>query len=139
MVYYFAISWPAYGGEDGLSIYIRNEFPGLNTLNPLSFFAIAYVLLILAIAFSFLLSRSRFGLALGGARQNVQRLATVGISPFRVRLTAFVLSGMMTGLAAPSTPTSTASSAPRCSRGTPQARSWCSCCSVARGGCSAPP
>ena len=28
MVYYFAISWPAYGGEDGLSIYIRNEFPG---------------------------------------------------------------------------------------------------------------
>ena len=38
MVYYFAISWPAYGGEDGLSIYIRSEFPGLNTLDPLSFF-----------------------------------------------------------------------------------------------------
>ena len=99
MVYYFAISWPAYGGEDGLSIYIRNEFPGLNTLNPLHFFAICYVLLILAIGFSFLLSRSRFGLALGGARQNAQRLATVGISPFRVKLTAFVISGMMAGLA----------------------------------------
>ncbi len=99
MVYYFAISWPAYGGEDGLSIYIRNGFPGLNTLAPLHFFAICYVLLIVAIAFSFLLSRSRFGLALSGARQNAQRLATVGISPFRVRLTAFVLSGMVTGLA----------------------------------------
>ena len=99
MVYYFAISWPAYGGEDGLSIYIRNGFPGLNTLDPLSFFAICYVLLGLAIAFSFLLSHSRFGLALSGARQNTQRLATVGISPFRVKLTAFVISGMMAGLA----------------------------------------
>ena len=29
MIYYFAISWPAYGGEDGLSIYVRNGFPGL--------------------------------------------------------------------------------------------------------------
>ena len=99
MVYYFAISWPAYGGEDGLSIYIRNEFPGLNTLDPLHFFAICYVLLGLAVGFSFMLSQSRFGLALNGARQNAQRLATVGISPFRVKLTAFVISGMMAGLA----------------------------------------
>ena len=35
MVYYFAISWPAYGGEDGLSFYVRNEFPGVDTLQPL--------------------------------------------------------------------------------------------------------
>ena len=27
MIYYFAISWPAYGGEDGLSIYVRNTSP----------------------------------------------------------------------------------------------------------------
>mgnify|MGYP003325843115 CR=1 FL=1 len=27
MLYYFSISWPAYGGEDGLSIYMRNIFP----------------------------------------------------------------------------------------------------------------
>ena len=40
MIYYFAISWPAYGGEDGLSIYVRNSFPGLNTLDPISFFAL---------------------------------------------------------------------------------------------------
>ena len=38
MVYYFAISWPAYGGEDGLSIVVRNQFAGLNTMKPLSFF-----------------------------------------------------------------------------------------------------
>ena len=41
MFYYFAISWPAYGGEDGLSIYVRNGFPGLNTMDPIQFFACA--------------------------------------------------------------------------------------------------
>ena len=39
MFYYFSISWPAYGGEDGLSIYVRNGFPGLNTLDPIQYFA----------------------------------------------------------------------------------------------------
>jgi len=99
MIYYFAISWPAYGGEDGLSIYVRNSFPGLNTLDPLSFFGICFVILMIALFFSSRLTRSRFGLALDGARQNPLRLASVGIRPFRIRLTAFVISGMITGLA----------------------------------------
>ena len=34
MIYYFAISWPAYGGEDGLSMSLRNAFPGVNTASP---------------------------------------------------------------------------------------------------------
>ena len=42
MVYYFAISWPAYGGEDGLSIAMRGAFPGVNTAVPLNFFLICY-------------------------------------------------------------------------------------------------
>ncbi len=99
MIFFFAISWPAYGGEDGLSIYVRNQFPGMNTLDPTSFFLLACAILALALLFSSRLSASRFGLALKGARQNDQRLASVGIGPFRVRLTAFVISGMITGLA----------------------------------------
>jgi branched-chain amino acid transport system permease protein len=99
MIYYFAISWPAYGGEDGLSIYVRNAFPGLNTLDPIQFFAIAYGALLAGIGASALIVRSRFGLALEGARQSPQRLVAVGIGPYRVRLTAFVISGAITGLA----------------------------------------
>ena len=99
MIYYFAISWPAYGGEDGLSIYVRNGFPGLNTLDPISYFALCAVMLGLAIAFSAVLIRSRFGLALQGARQNSQRMTAVGIAPFRIRLVAFVISAMITALA----------------------------------------
>ena len=99
MIYYFAISWPAYGGEDGLSLGMRNTFPGLDTLDPLSFFAICYVLLMIVLGLSALLHRSRFGMALGAARQNPERLKCLGIDPTRVLLTAFVLSAMVTGLA----------------------------------------
>jgi branched-chain amino acid transport system permease protein len=99
MLYYFAISWPAYGGEDGLSIYVRSEFPGLNTLDPIQFFALTFALLGGVLWFVFLLARSRFGLALQAARQNDVRVEAVGIAPFRLRLAAFVISAMVTGLA----------------------------------------
>lgn len=99
MLYYFAISWPAYGGEDGLSIYVRNGFPGLNTLDPIQFFAIAFVVLALALFLAGRLARSAFGLALSAARQNAERVETVGLAPYGLRLVAFVISGAITGLA----------------------------------------
>ena len=99
MLYYFAISWPAYGGEDGLPIYLRNEFPGLNTLDPIQFYLITFLILCAALLFSRFLAKSPFGLALNAARQNGLRVETVGLVPYRLRLTAFVISGMITGLA----------------------------------------
>lgn len=99
MIYYFAISWPAYGGEDGLSLALRNNFPGVNTLKPLSFFLIAYSVLMVALFLFSRIRNSRFGAALEGARQNELRLASVGIGPLRIRLVAFVLSAMITALA----------------------------------------
>ena len=99
MLFYFSISWPAYGGEDGLPIYVRNEFPGLNTLDPIQFFLICYGVLALVLLFSARLAKSPFGLALNAARQSTDRVETIGIAPYRLRLTAFVISGMITGLA----------------------------------------
>jgi len=99
MLYYFAVSWPAYGGEDGLSIYVRNSFPGVNTLAPAPFLVICYTLLGLCLFLSSRLARSSFGLALNGARQSVDRVETVGLRPYTLRLTAFVISGAITGLA----------------------------------------
>jgi branched-chain amino acid transport system permease protein len=99
MVYYFAVSWPAYGGEDGLSIYVRNRLPGVNTLDPLQFFLVVFAVLCAAIAFSARLRGSRFGLALSAVRQNPERAEAMGLKPFRIKLVAFILSGMVTGLA----------------------------------------
>lgn len=99
MIYYFMISWPTYGGEDGLSIYVRNQFPGVNTLDPSSFFYICLVLMFVGLGLSAMIKNSRFGAALQAARQNEERLAATGIRPFNIKLTAFVISGMITGLA----------------------------------------
>ncbi|WP_424984878.1 branched-chain amino acid ABC transporter permease [Microbulbifer sp. S227A] len=99
MFYYFAISWSAYGGEDGLSIYVRNAFPGLNTLVPIQFFVICYVILCLVLFLHARIARSPFGLALNAARQAPMRVQTVGLDPTRLKLAAFVLSGAITGLA----------------------------------------
>ena len=99
MIYFFAISWPAYGGEDGLSIYVRNEFPGLNTLVPIQFYGLCLALLLVVLGLNALLARSPFGLALNAARQVPHRVETVGLNPVRLKLVALVISGAVTGLA----------------------------------------
>ncbi|GAB5505069.1 MAG: branched-chain amino acid ABC transporter permease [Rhizobiaceae bacterium] len=99
MIFYFAISWPAYGGEDGLPIFVRNQFPGVNTLRPLPYFLICYALLAIGLILFKLIADSRFGAALQATRQNEVRVASVGIPPYRIRLAAFVISGMFTAIA----------------------------------------
>lgn len=99
MLFYFAISWPAYGGEDGLPIYVRNHFPGLNTMDPIQFFLICYVILLLVLFLCARFAKSSFGLALVATRQNDERVTAVGIKPFNLRITAFVISAAITGLA----------------------------------------
>ena len=99
MFYYFAISWRAYGGEDGLSIWVRNGFPGLNTLDPIQFYGLCFALLCGALWLSARIARSPFGLVLNAARQVPARVETVGLDGQRAKLVAFVISGAITGLA----------------------------------------
>lgn len=99
MIYYFAISWPTYGGEDGLSVYLRGNFPGLNTMDGISFFSICFIWLMAATFFSHLITNSKFGLALRATKENPIRVSSVGIDPQRVKLIAFIISGIITGLA----------------------------------------
>jgi len=110
MIYYFAISWPNYGGEDGLLILARNQFSfneinngvnngiSIDTDNELIFFLICFILLIFILFISARMLHSRFGNALEVARMNDVRLATAGINPFPIKLTAFVFSAMIVGL-----------------------------------------
>ena len=61
MFYFFTISWPAYGGEDGMSIYVRNGFPGLNTLVPIQFYALCFAILCAVLFLNARLARSPCG------------------------------------------------------------------------------
>ena len=99
MLYFFAISWPNYGGEDGLSIYMRNSFPMVNTMDPITFYMICLFWLLLAVFISAKLINSSFGMAFQAIKQNEERVKSVGIETFKVKLLVFIISGTITGLA----------------------------------------
>lgn len=99
MIYYFAIAFPTYGGEDGLPIYLRNGLPAVDTNDPLTFYLICFTLLMATLAFTHRIMGARFGHALVMAHLNETRLATAGIEPLPIRLAAYVISAMITGLA----------------------------------------
>jgi branched-chain amino acid transport system permease protein len=100
LVYYFGVGLDRYGADDGLSIAQRSSFAGLIDLSNRAVFY--YLCLALLLGTIFLTSRlvnSRFGMVLQGARSNDRRMRAIGFPTFRYRLTAFVISGALCGLA----------------------------------------
>ena len=99
MMFYFLISLPTYGGEDGLNVWSRSEIPGLDLADSMTFYYVCFVLLL---GFWFIARRlvdSRFGGVLRGCKQNEQRLKALGYNITRYKLIAFVISGAGAGLA----------------------------------------
>lgn len=99
MLYYFFVSLETYGGDDGLSLFSRNVFPGIDITNDTNFY---YLCLALLCGFLFLahrLVRSRFGMVILGSRENERRMKALGFSTYRYKLVCFVLSGAGAGLA----------------------------------------
>ena len=99
MVYYLIVSIEEYGGDDGLVIDTRSEFPGLSLDDPLTLFFVAFASLLVAMGLVRMIVNSRFGMVLQGAKGNPERLATLGFNVFAFRLTAYVISGAMAGYA----------------------------------------
>lgn len=99
MVYFLAQALSAYGGDDGLTLYEKSTLLGLAPFaNRTSFF---YTVLA-ALGGAYLLIRglvaSRFGRVLRAARENPTRVSVTGFDVTRVRLAAYVISGMLAGL-----------------------------------------
>ena len=99
MLYFLMISIPTYGGEDGLNIWERSEIPLLDLYDSKTFYYTCLVLLLLCLWACKRLVRSRFGMVLQGCRQNEVRMKALGYPVYRYKLTAFVISGMIAGLA----------------------------------------
>ena len=99
MVFYLFISLRQYGGEDGLNLKGPSLFPGLNLAEDRTFY---YVVLVVVLACLWWLNRlinARFGQALQGIRENESRMEALGYPVFRIKLLAFVIAGVMAGLA----------------------------------------
>lgn len=99
MVYFLAQALSTYGGDDGLTLYEKSSILGFNPFaNRTSF----YYSVLIALAGAYLLVRglvaSRFGRVLRAARENPVRVSVTGFDVTRVRLIAYVISGMLAGL-----------------------------------------
>ena len=99
MVYYAIVSVEEYGGDDGLVIDTRSELPGINLDDPLQLFALSYVSLVAAMLLVRMITRSRFGMVLQGAKGNDERVVTMGFNTYAFKLTAYVISGAICGFA----------------------------------------
>ena len=104
VVYYIAFQWVSMtGGEDGLrgvNVGVMNLFGlSLNLLDPRTkYYAILVVVGLALWIFSRIL-QSPFGAVLEAVRENETRAAACGYNVRRVRLLAFTLSGLFSGLA----------------------------------------
>jgi branched-chain amino acid transport system permease protein len=84
------------GGSSGLLVPVPNWAPATYN-NP--FYYLALIIAAAAVAISWLVRRSRFGLQLRAIRDDEDRAAGLGVRAMPVKLTALVLSAFITGMA----------------------------------------
>jgi branched-chain amino acid transport system permease protein len=104
MAYYVFHDTPIGGGSDGMFLVLRPSLTiGTTSLIDFENSQHVYFFALAALAFTFallsLLQRSRFGHALAGIRVNEQRMRAAGFETYWYKLAAFVLAGMLAGLA----------------------------------------
>lgn len=99
MLFFLFVSLKAYGGDDGLIIRRTNEFPGLNMADRHTVYYFCLTITVLFFMILWRIVNSRFGNVIVGLRQSEKRMAAIGLSSYRYKLTAFVFSGMGCGLA----------------------------------------
>ncbi|MBA3292727.1 MAG: branched-chain amino acid ABC transporter permease [Geodermatophilaceae bacterium] len=100
LIQQLAESWSGVtGGDNGLSGIPAVEVAG----QPLTLVGYVYwyvlVFAVLGFAMIWAVSRSPFGAALRGIRDNEPRMRSLGYSPFRYKLAGFVIAGAVAGLA----------------------------------------
>jgi branched-chain amino acid transport system permease protein len=100
MVYFTASSLAPYGGDDGLTIHARSTLAGLPIFgSDRSLYYVSFVCLLGVYLLCRALVASRFGRVYRGARENALRMSTIGFEIIRFQLVAYVIAGVIGGLA----------------------------------------
>jgi branched-chain amino acid transport system permease protein len=100
MLYFIAVSLRTYGGDDGYTLSARPTLGlGIDLGNESNFYWVVLVLVALALGWMHRATRSRFGHALMGIRDNETRMRALGYPVFRIQLVAFAIAGAVAGLA----------------------------------------
>ncbi len=100
MLFFLAISLAAYGGEDGLTLAARSTVFGAPVLkNNVTLYYVAFGALLLFYLLIRSIAASRFGRVLRGIKDNRVRMEAIGFAPYRYQLAAYVIAGMIAGIA----------------------------------------
>lgn len=100
MLYFTASSLASYGGDDGLTLWTSPTLLGTDLLaSREGLFYATLAVLVLAFALVNVVVDSRFGRVLRAAKENPVRVAALGFDVYRFRLVAYVLAGMLAGVA----------------------------------------
>lgn len=89
-------------GSDGIAGFSLGSFGlslDLQLADPAVYYRVVLVVVVLACALLFLITRSPFGLLLKAISQNAERVSFCGIDVRRYRLLSFTIAGMFAGLA----------------------------------------
>ena len=100
MLFFGLVSIEEYGGDDGLVIEYRSEFPELLDLEQAT--QLYYAALVSLLVFLFLISRliqARFGMVIQGTKGNDRRMRSLGFDTYRYQLACYVISGAICGYA----------------------------------------
>jgi len=100
MLFFLATSLAPYGGDDGMTLPSRSLVAGSTLLrSDLTFYWVSLISLLGTYLLCRAIVASRFGRVLRGTRENTVRMEAIGFQPFRYQLVAYVISGMLAGLA----------------------------------------
>jgi branched-chain amino acid transport system permease protein len=100
MLYFTMVGLRQFGGDDGLTVNYASTFGSAVDLGSKS--TLFYVVLVVLALTTFGVSRIRhsaFGLVLMAAKGNERRVNAIGYDPYRYRITAYVLAGMVCAIA----------------------------------------
>jgi len=100
MLYFLFLSLEEYGGDDGLTIWTLSEFGDVFDINnEFLRYYLSFALLLLSFGLVHLMANSRFGMVIKAVKSNEARMRALGYPVYRYKLAAYVIAGMMCGVA----------------------------------------
>jgi branched-chain amino acid transport system permease protein len=98
MLFFLFVSLETFGGDDGMSI-DRAEFAIIDLYEPLRLYFLIWTgLALVGLALMFIV-RSRFGVTLRAIKSNESRIEAMGLFPLRFKMTGYVISAVICGIA----------------------------------------
>ena len=98
MLFFGFVSLETFGGDDGMSI-DRAEFGVIDLYEPLRLYFLVWAALVVVSLLLMFIVHSRFGVTLRAIKSNESRVEAMGLTPLKFKITAYVISAMICGLA----------------------------------------